>query len=141
MKFKLEFGSKWFYIFGILVAALFWLLFYFTSIIISVVFAPLLIILGAYLAIAKSGIEKEKWYIIANSLNAYGIAAGIVNVLFFLILLGPFLWDNFFEINGYVAAIGGLFIFTLTLGAITVFICSLLGGFAAFIRLKHKVKT
>jgi hypothetical protein len=138
MKFKLEFGSKWFYISGALVAAILWTLFNFENILIPILAAPFLIFGGAYLAVAKAGIERERWFIIMSSIYAYGIGAALVNTLFFLVLFGPLLWEVLFEINEYLTAIIGMTLFVLLIFVISVVIYSLFGAAGAFFRIRLK---
>jgi len=137
---RLEFGSKWFYISGVTITILLWLVLYFVNILVGILLAPFLIIGGAYLAIVKAKVENEKWYLIGNALFAYGVSAASVNVLLFLALFGPQIWNMLFEANGYIAAIGGLLVFSGALGVVSIAVCSFLGTFAVFIRNHLKKK-
>jgi hypothetical protein len=141
MKLKLEFGSKWFYIFGVVVASLLWVLLYFVNTLFLLLLLPILIVAGAYIAIVKAGIEKENWYIIGNSILVYGMAAATVNALIFLIIIGPIIWGILFQINEYISAIGGLLLISLALWLTSVGLYSLLGLIAVFIRTGFKKTT
>jgi len=138
MAIKFEFGNKYFYIFGAVIASVLCILFYSVNFLVPLALAPFLIFAGAYAAMTKSGIEKEKWFTIMNSLYAYGLAAACVNILLFLLLFGPQLWNILFEINKYLAAVIGLSVFTLCLFVVSVFTYSLIGALAAFIRISLK---
>lgn len=92
-----------------------WVVFLYINPLLAIFLAPLFIVGGAYIAILKAKNENEKWHLIANALSAYGMSAASVSALLFLGFFGPALWGILFEINGYVAAVGGLSIITLAL--------------------------
>ncbi|MFH2101126.1 MAG: hypothetical protein ABII71_03490 [Candidatus Micrarchaeota archaeon] len=140
MKIKLEFGSKWFYIAGFAVAlllcVLFFILDFMYSLIVTFLLGPFIITGAAYLAIGKAGIAKEKWYIIMNSVHAFAIAAGLTYMLFFVVLIGPFVWDSMFAANEYVGAIGGTIFFAAMAFFFPVFVYLILGSLAAYLKIR-----